>query len=151
MRKAFCNNWHIKNNGKFNHTNVSFKCVNWSHPSPMRDVWQVLGYMDTNIGVTCRVSSRDSTASNLLTLLGSQQSSLKRTKIIWNLFTAVSKTTSNDNWRIKKPIRCHLIFYCTSYRLNMLQALLCPSSGARDYDVVYHIGRVVLGLMYVGY
>jgi len=32
----------------------------------------------------------------------------------------------------------------------MFQALLCPSSAARDYDVVYHIGRVVLGLLYVG-
>jgi hypothetical protein len=32
----------------------------------------------------------------------------------------------------------------------MFQALLCPSSGARDYDVVYHISRVVLGLLYVG-
>jgi len=32
----------------------------------------------------------------------------------------------------------------------MFQALLCPSSGARDYDVDYHIGRVVLGLLYVG-
>jgi len=31
----------------------------------------------------------------------------------------------------------------------MFQALPCPSSGARDYDVVYHIGRVVLGLLYV--
>ena len=32
----------------------------------------------------------------------------------------------------------------------MFRALLCPSSGARDYDVFYHIGRVVLGLLYVG-
>jgi len=32
----------------------------------------------------------------------------------------------------------------------MFQALLCPSSGARDYDVVYHIGRFVLGLLFVG-
>jgi len=32
----------------------------------------------------------------------------------------------------------------------MFQALLCLSSGARDYDVVYHIGRVGLGLLYVG-
>ena len=32
----------------------------------------------------------------------------------------------------------------------MFKALLCPSSGARDYDVVCHIGRVVLGLLYVG-
>jgi len=32
----------------------------------------------------------------------------------------------------------------------MFPALLCPSSGARDYDVDYHIGRFVLGLLYVG-
>ena len=32
----------------------------------------------------------------------------------------------------------------------MFQALLCPSSGARDYEVVYHTGRFVLGLLYVG-
>jgi len=34
----------------------------------------------------------------------------------------------------------------------MFQALVCPSSGTRDYDVdvVYHIGRFVLGLLYVG-
>jgi len=32
----------------------------------------------------------------------------------------------------------------------MFQALLCPSSGALDYDVDHHIGRVVLDLLYVG-
>jgi len=32
----------------------------------------------------------------------------------------------------------------------MFRALLCPSSGARDYDVDYHICHVVLGLLYVG-
>jgi len=32
----------------------------------------------------------------------------------------------------------------------MFHALLCPSPGAHDYDVVYHTGRVVLGLLYVG-
>jgi hypothetical protein len=31
----------------------------------------------------------------------------------------------------------------------MFLTLLCPSSGARDYDV-YHIGRFVLGLLCVG-
>jgi hypothetical protein len=30
------------------------------------------------------------------------------------------------------------------YRLNMFRALLCPSSGVRDYNVDYHIGRFVL-------
>ena len=28
----------------------------------------------------------------------------------------------------KKPTRSHLLFYCTSYRLNMFRALLCTSS-----------------------
>jgi len=32
----------------------------------------------------------------------------------------------------------------------MFRALLCPSSGARDCDVDYRIGRVILGLLYVG-
>jgi len=32
----------------------------------------------------------------------------------------------------------------------MFRALLFPSSGTRDYDVGYHIGRFVLGLLYVG-
>jgi len=32
----------------------------------------------------------------------------------------------------------------------MFQAILYPSSGARDYDAFYHIGRAVLGLLYVG-
>jgi len=29
----------------------------------------------------------------------------------------------------------------------MFRALLCPSSGARDYNVGYQVGRFVLGLM----
>jgi len=32
----------------------------------------------------------------------------------------------------------------------MFRALLCPSSGARNFDVDYHIGCIVLGLLYVG-
>ena len=32
----------------------------------------------------------------------------------------------------------------------MFRALICPSLGSRDYDVDCHIGRVVLGLLYVG-
>jgi hypothetical protein len=31
----------------------------------------------------------------------------------------------------------------------MFRALLCPSSGAHDYNVDYHIGRFVLGLLLV--
>jgi len=32
----------------------------------------------------------------------------------------------------------------------MFRVLLCPSSGSRDYAVDYHIGRIILGLLYVG-
>jgi len=32
-----------------------------------------------------------------------------------------------------------IIFYCTSYRLNMFLALPCPSSGAHDYNMVIDI------------
>jgi len=32
----------------------------------------------------------------------------------------------------------------------MIRALLCPSSGASDYNVDNHIGRLVLGLLYFG-
>jgi len=32
----------------------------------------------------------------------------------------------------------------------MFRALLCPSSGAGDYNVDYHIGRFGFGLLYVG-
>ena len=31
----------------------------------------------------------------------------------------------------------------------MFRVLIYPSSGTRDYDVVYHSGRVVLSLLYV--
>jgi len=43
-----------------------------------------------------------------------------------------------------------LIILLYLFRLNMFRALLCLSSGARDYDVDYHIGRFVLGLLYIG-
>jgi len=62
------------------------------------------------------------------------------------------KLMSNYYIRLKNkiPTRCHLLFHCISYRLNIFRALLCPSSGARDYGVDYHIGRFVLDLLYVG-
>ena len=39
-----------------------------------------------------------------------------------------------DSWRIR-PTWCHLLFYFTSYVLNMFRALIYPSSGACDYSV----------------
>ena len=38
--------------------------------------------------------------------------------------------------REEKPARCHSMVYCTYNMLNMFRALLCPSSGARDYVCV---------------
>ena len=46
------------------------------------------------------------------------------------------------------PTRCHLLLYYV--RLNMFRAPLCPSSGAHDDSVGYHIGRLVLELLLVG-
>jgi len=48
------------------------------------------------------------------------------------------------------PNRCYLLFYYAYERLNMFRALLCSSSGARDYRADYYIGRPVLGLLLVG-
>jgi len=36
----------------------------------------------------------------------------------------------------EKPTRSHWMFYCTYNMFNMFRALLCPSSGARDYMCV---------------
>jgi len=55
-----------------------------------------------------------------------------------------------DNWRIKNHLDASYYFIVLVIGSNMLRALLCPSSGARDYDVDYNIGRFVLGLLYVG-
>ena len=38
--------------------------------------------------------------------------------------------------REEKPTRCHWMVYSTYNMLNMFRALLCPSSGARDYMCV---------------
>ena len=38
--------------------------------------------------------------------------------------------------REEKPTRCHWMVYYTYNMLNMFRALLCPSSGARDYMCV---------------
>jgi len=35
----------------------------------------------------------------------------------------------------KRPTWCHLLFYFTSYVLNMFRTLIYPSSRARDYSV----------------
>jgi hypothetical protein len=50
----------------------------------------------------------------------------------------------------EEPTRCYLLSYYTYDRLNMFWAPLCPSSGAHDYNAVYHLGRLVLRLLIVG-
>jgi len=46
-----------------------------------------------------------------------------------------------------EPNRCYLLFYCTYDTFNIFRELVCPSSGAHDYNVDYYIGRLVLGLL----
>ena len=50
----------------------------------------------------------------------------------------------------QNPTRCLLLIYYAYVRLNMFRAPLCPSSGAHDDSVGYHIGRLVLELLLVG-
>ena len=50
----------------------------------------------------------------------------------------------------KRPTRCHLIFYFTSYVLNMFRTLICPSSGACDYAVELPHWSFVLVSLCVG-
>ena len=44
----------------------------------------------------------------------------------------------------KTPTRCHLMVYYTYNMLNMLRALLCPSSEARDYMLLTPMVRDAL-------
>jgi len=50
----------------------------------------------------------------------------------------------------KRPTWCHLLFYFTSYVLNMFRTLIYPSSGACDYSVELPHWSIVLGSMCVG-
>ena len=53
--------------------------------------------------------------------------------------------------REEKPTRCHWMLYCTYNMLNTFRALLCPSSGARDYMCViiaaYDVQCLVAGCL----
>ena len=49
--------------------------------------------------------------------------------------------------REEKPTRCHWMVYCTYNLLYIFRALLCPSSGARDYLCVI----TAYGLRCLGY
>ena len=48
-----------------------------------------------------------------------------------------SRTISGHYFKLKnkRPTWCHLLFYFTSYVLNMFRTLICPSSGACDCAV----------------
>jgi len=50
----------------------------------------------------------------------------------------------------KRPTWWHLLFYFTSYVLNMFRTLINPSSGACDYSVELPHWSYVFGLMCVG-
>ena len=50
----------------------------------------------------------------------------------------------------KRPTWCHLLFYFTSYALNMFQTLMYPSSGAYDYSFELPHWSCLLGSMCVG-
>jgi len=55
-------------------------------------------------------------------------------------------------WQLnnKRPTWCHLLFYFTSYVLNMFRTLIYPLSGACDYSIELQHWSIVLGSMCVG-
>jgi len=121
------------------------------------EVFRTLSTSLTTNAVNFRILSHMLTTSNASRRMRASSISIaieypltfQRYDLIYCIFFNVPTDKPSINTH-KKPTRCHLLFYCASYRLNMFLALLCPSSGARDYDVDYHIGRFVLGLLYVG-
>jgi hypothetical protein len=50
----------------------------------------------------------------------------------------------------EEPNRSYLVFYYTYDRLNIFRVTICPSSGAHDYTVDYHMDRLILRLLMVG-
>jgi hypothetical protein len=47
--------------------------------------------------------------------------------------------------RKEDPTRGYLVFYYTYDMLNMFRATLCPSSGAHEYTIAYHMGSLQPG------
>jgi len=59
-------------------------------------------------------------------------------KYYFECILSLMKCKSNENkskLKNKRPTWCHLLFYFTSYVLNMFRTLMYPSSGACDYSV----------------
>ena len=50
------------------------------------------------------------------------------------LYTGL-QMANRQQFKNKRPAYCHLLFYFTSYVLNMFRTLKYPSSGACDYSV----------------
>ena len=57
---------------------------------------------------------------------------------------------TSERLKNKRPTWCHLLFYFTSYVLNMFRTLIYPSLGACDYSVELPHWFFVLGSMCVG-
>jgi len=68
--------------------------------------------------------------------------------LIINILTCTGGNSSQavEN---KRPTWCHLLFYFTSYMLNMFQTLIYPSSEAYDYSAELPHWSCVLGSMCV--
>jgi len=56
----------------------------------------------------------------------------------------------SEFFKNKRPTCCHLLFYFTSYALNMFRTLIYPSSGTCDSAVRLPHCRFVLGSLCVG-
>ena len=71
-------------------------------------------------------------------------------RILWNykIHYPVQQQLTTRPFEEQNPTI--LLLYYAYVRLNMFRAPLCPSSGAHDDSVCYHIGRLVLELLLDG-
>ena len=52
----------------------------------------------------------------------------------YNMAIIIQQVATEYNLKNKRPTWCHLLFYFTSYVLNVFRTLIYPSSGACDYS-----------------
>ena len=62
----------------------------------------------------------------------------------------ISLGITNYQEELKNKIQLDATYYFIVLGLNMFREPLCPSSGAHDDSVCYHIGRLVLELVLDG-
>ena len=95
------------------------------------NMWRQCGFSPSTLVLSCQLSLQQRCIFRVIHFLSTARS----------LVGVVS---------VLQAFWCHLLFYFTSYVLNMFRTLIYPSSGACDYSVELPHWSIVLGSMCVG-